>query len=889
MKTQTKVAVVNGILDLVNGEDTKYKVESNINAALKNSLINAFVLAAPDDYVGRSRLSVILQLIIAAEKFQSGGQRERLFPEYSEHEVSHSYKVMSYMYQMLSNTENVNSSIYFFLIMAALCHDFGMTILEEDDINKIKNNAYWSLQNKKYNWNKVLASVDGVEKTALAVIARSLHHETEVIKNKTQFLLKGDYNKVLSDNEWNFIFKVCYCHGISIEEIKQEIAEMEKWTYYNETLNKQERVNFALLCSMLRICDLLDISVSRVGEFNKADHNHYNQINSFVADVEIRDDVSDSDNKCCISGNKSDHPCSRVEKYVYILFNEAMLKNLSDESLDYNTREECETAYVALLEYFEQIESELKSLKELISFSGGDDKHYTDKIKPHVIESLHYSTDKYQYVKVGVDEETMLSEIASSNLYGDSHVAIRELLQNAFDACRARLIYAEDGYSSLIKIEYKDGSNDKTKVFSIKDNGIGMTKEIIEKYFLKAGKSLYSSIDYRYSDKQFFHAGNFGLGVFSTFMLTDQVNITTLRAQWSAKEYRFRMKKKNMYVKIDSHDASESFTAGTEIKFEITQGDLLCADLEPYIKNTFLKATDTPDIKLLINNNEVGLCSVEDVMKKQKHTLRLWSELDMEVDLSKYLNGAVGYVYLEYCPCAMLFYNAATGSFDKNSECELQTEVAVVEVIGKALVETNGKIATDAQNKAVRFVIPWSQYVQNGGKDMSVVETVTNLEVYSIMNHSFSELCKANGIDLSKSPEVKRYKAVYNGSSAYSNLDNTGRGCDVAQNTLVYLNNILIDGAANITFPLPADLPYHVGCLVLNIVNYDGAQNNRVNLLLSRNDFAPDTKKLIQTAVQYAVLRHLSELSQDKSKYVEYVKLLSYENNFLIKEDAKKW
>lgn len=130
-----------------------------------------------------------------------------------------------------------------------------------------------------------------------------------------------------------------------------------------------------------------------------------------------------------------------------------------------------------------------------------------------------------------------LYPLLTKPLYGDEPlVGLRELIQNAVDACNERLTH-ETGetptYSNVphninIKIDIPAAE------LSIEDQGTGMDIEIISEYFLKIGSS------YRYSKswQDTFQkgesslvprTGRFGIGVLAGFLLGDKIQVHTRR------------------------------------------------------------------------------------------------------------------------------------------------------------------------------------------------------------------------------------------------------------------------------------------------------------------------------------------------------------------------
>ena len=850
----------------------------SIDGILNNSLFKEFANAlnsSSDKH--KAYLKAILNLTSAITDYQKSGQRHNLFPEYSKHEIEHSYCVMYYMHQLLGNREQVNCATYFYLIMVALCHDLGMTLIAAGDIDAIKDNNYWNEQKQKYNWYKVLKSVNNIEHNALSVIVRSSHHECEIVNKKVMYLFnKNNYDySILNDAEWDLIFKGCCSHGISIDEIKEIINRMPQSTVNGILRNREngkfDGVNFALVCSLLRICDLLDISYDRVGKYNTEEStNPYNLMNKFVESVVIKEDNRSTDNHC-ISGNTGECKCQRIEKYVKINFKESELKKIDDPNSDLDSRNLYESAYIMLLKYFVQIEEEIKNLKDLLDFETVA-ASYTENIRPHINERLQYGSEKYNYLKISIDEDGILNQIMSDKLYGSNDMAIRELLQNAIDACQAKAL-SRKGYIPIISLSYKNN------ILSIKDNGIGMTPSIIENFFLKAGKSLYKSNAYRYSNSQFFHAGQFGLGVFSAFMLTSQINVKTVPMKNTLQESCFTMKKNSRYARTETVHLQEAKESGTEIEFEIDE-NITLPDLESFIQRTFVKPDDI-GLQILVNGKEVNLLTLPDIAKKQRYELNLNSDLSTKIDLSKYFENVSGFVYLEKCLCSFWLYNQGSSKFEKDCSPSVDTEVAVIE----AADQTPGGCG----NKIARFIVPWDEYYASTHQDLKFTETVSHLD--TLMGKKFSELCKAADIN-ERNVSIRRFKTVFRGITQENVGETFGNSCAVGKSKHFYLNNILITKHGDdFNIPLPMNLHYRVSSVVMNIINFDGEENKEIKLLLNRNGFTPDTYDLIRQALEYAIFKHLLGLQKESHEQFEGVDLnerisrLCAQNNFLIKQE----
>ncbi|MFM7007346.1 MAG: molecular chaperone HtpG [Flavobacteriales bacterium] len=117
-------------------------------------------------------------------------------------------------------------------------------------------------------------------------------------------------------------------------------------------------------------------------------------------------------------------------------------------------------------------------------------------------------------------------------LYSDHEIFLRELVSNAVDASQKLNVLAKNG-------EYKGEVGDlkvevlldkDAKTLTIRDNGIGMTAEEIDKYINQIAFSGAEEFVEKYKGKEGAEQiiGHFGLGFYSAFMVAEKVQIRTL-------------------------------------------------------------------------------------------------------------------------------------------------------------------------------------------------------------------------------------------------------------------------------------------------------------------------------------------------------------------------
>mgnify|MGYP001007454319 CR=1 FL=1 len=126
-------------------------------------------------------------------------------------------------------------------------------------------------------------------------------------------------------------------------------------------------------------------------------------------------------------------------------------------------------------------------------------------------------------------------------LYSDKDIFLRELVSNGCDAITKLKKLSGIGEATLAedeKLQVEVIVDQENKTLTIKDNGIGMTAEEIDKYITQIAFSGASDFLEKYkdeNDKDGGIIGHFGLGFYSAFMPAESVEIDSLSYQADAK------------------------------------------------------------------------------------------------------------------------------------------------------------------------------------------------------------------------------------------------------------------------------------------------------------------------------------------------------------------
>src|ERR1700712_3460614 len=128
-------------------------------------------------------------------------------------------------------------------------------------------------------------------------------------------------------------------------------------------------------------------------------------------------------------------------------------------------------------------------------------------------------------------------------LYSDNEIFLRELVSNAVDATQKikRLSSLGQYNGELGNLRVEIAFDEEKKTITISDNGLGMTAEEIKKYINQIAFSGATEFVEKFKDSKDANEiiGRFGLGFYSAFMVSDQVEIQTLSYQDGAEPARW--------------------------------------------------------------------------------------------------------------------------------------------------------------------------------------------------------------------------------------------------------------------------------------------------------------------------------------------------------------
>lgn len=502
------------------------------------------------------------------------------FDNYTFHNIDHSLRVLHYMCEIagdeaLNSLSNLELAM---IIFSALLHDIGMRVTDEE-VARIEQNSQFYFYLRKNSGNKKLALQDFV---------RPIHG-----RRSYEFIVHDEGIKsLLCDNRlttvsyYEDVALLCQSHMESLEWVNESLKE---------NFSKGDHFNSKYIALLLRIADYIDFDSQRAPLY-LFEHKMLNAISQTEWEKHA---------KVC-NFDKIDN--KNKEIYFDISCDDFRL-------------------YTKIMDTIEAMSNEVSSCVQFSKLFS--DSKYHLRIKEKIstrVDTIGFSPKRFSFT---LDYYSVTNLLMGENLYGEKKLGFRELLQNSMDACSVMKEYYSlndptTSYSPEVSIIY---DYDKAKVI-IKDNGIGMSKDIIDKYFLTIGKSYYRSDEYEKLGYKTNPTGTFGIGFLSCFMLSKEVVVNT-KHYASGECTSFLLEKNSKYI---CH-LEDSFLGPHGTAISLSMEDFVKVfskkELLNFIDENFFRL----DVAVKIYSRKAGVLSFEDravCLDITKH---------MNIDLSGYLKG----------------------------------------------------------------------------------------------------------------------------------------------------------------------------------------------------------------------------------------------------------
>lgn len=502
------------------------------------------------------------------------------FPEYTLHGIDHVRNVISFANKLIPDPtpDSLTSREIAYLFSAIMIHDIGM-FLTEDGFKSLVEGAYSDNQIPgidSASWNSEWGSyIERVRRYPDTKLIKLLGDDAPVESvcldpdrmQKRDRLVCGDFLRIyhgrlaheIAINMFMGTKDVNIFRNTSFDDEDRDLIGLiarshcmnmhDTESYLNSLFGEVERPRNArifYLMSLLRIADYLDAGRNRAPEA-----------------LTYRQDIISP-----ISRNEWEWN-NQIDERSYTW-------NSKRKRLNIDASPSTTSQFVMVEKWLNSIQTELD-----MSWAFLHEKYPEDcpslsihRITSRLLQDECRETYKRQFVinDMRLHVNPSILRLLIAPLYGNNpSFGVRELLQNAVDACREREYLKQDEkYKGKVTISID--TNDKTLV--ITDNGIGMTEDVLRDYFLSIGSSYRESDEWKQNytvnrKSEVARTGKFGIGVLSAFLLGDAVNVTT-RSVNDTLGYQFDFAMETSCIDIKRVRAD----IGTTIKIHLNSASL---------------------------------------------------------------------------------------------------------------------------------------------------------------------------------------------------------------------------------------------------------------------------------------------------------------------------
>lgn len=440
------------------------------------------------------RSSWVKEVYEAAAKYMLDVRQT--FQNYTLHDETHILNVLDAMSGLLGDQiERLTVGEMELLILSACLHDLGMVYTEEEKQRCYQDEAACRKFLREYCPELLGCRASEWSEDIRKWYLRTLHpfRLHEVLQNEAWMeLFDRCPLEVVSKR---YIIAVCQAHGENPTEL----------------LNKRDLNHLAandanpLFCVLLlRLGDLLDFDDTRAPGI----------LYSYVACNE----------KSRVEWDK--HRASAGFRYP---------TSPSADDLPYKAR--CTNPGVehAVRDFLDWIDEELGNCIKLQKYcqTGWQQEFlFPRAVRRDEIESEGYMSGDFCLT---MDQTQILQLLTGENLYDNTDVFIRELLQNAIDATLLRGEMEPDFIPESSRIDLWEWNDKEGNIwFRIDDRGTGMTLGMLQRYFLKVGNSYYNSRELERDLRDHGHfkkyngISRFGIGFLSSFLCGEYAEVSTL-------------------------------------------------------------------------------------------------------------------------------------------------------------------------------------------------------------------------------------------------------------------------------------------------------------------------------------------------------------------------
>ena len=461
------------------------------------------------------------------------------FPHYTRHTVQHSDEIIVQLSKLLFEEDKFGKPVVelspteaYILIACAYLHDAGMVISDKEKSTILLSEEWKSWTSGDgggaKRWYEIQEFRKGAEEAhhyrdfiadiqtryLIAEFLRRTHHlrSASIITQHQTMLGRFAFDDPIM---LRTISDVCIAHGLR----QHELDDKERFPERRDI--RHDKVNVKFMAILLRIGDLLDISYDRACPLLL--------------------------NAACPLPAESLAHWSQYQRIIHRL--------TAPDRIEIKAECETQEEHRFIQDWCQWLIDELREARFRMARSA----RHSDWIPPKAdfdsdiiirpSKSASYIPSKWAFE---LDKDAVF-QILIKDAYAGPFTFIRELIQNALDAIRCQM-YSEiiqdgkvppeyptqvdkrvrDRYPIKISLEEREvvnplsGETETRQALIINDCGIGMDREIIQRYFLQVGRSYYTTEEFKRTYR-FIPTSRFGVGFLSVFGTSDHVTVETYK------------------------------------------------------------------------------------------------------------------------------------------------------------------------------------------------------------------------------------------------------------------------------------------------------------------------------------------------------------------------
>ncbi|QLG44588.1 HD domain-containing protein [Costertonia aggregata] len=482
-----------------------------------------------------------------------------IFPLLTDHSIKHSRMLWNYANLIIGDQEKfLNPLEGFILHTVFLIHDAGMCYSILDNKEEIENDPIY------FDYISLHGNNDKSNSEALFYTTRQRHGDF-ALRAATERLKEGEYlinNTKLREELGDIIGKIAKSHTCEINFIEREFGER----YSPPSFPTDWGIDCQKIALLLRTCDAAHIDNLRTPKTNR-----------MIKEIEG------------VSGN---HWSFQKKLGFPTLLDDGYLSYNTNSPFKENEQKAWWFCYEALL----VLDKELKKANEyfvdkgqqVLLAKGVKSINDTLNLGKNHIRTLNWNSID---TKIKVNNPVHIAqEMGGEKLYGHSNLALRELIQNSLDAINLYRIYSGQENLEVGSIKILLEKKESDFILKVIDNGIGMSKFLMTEELLDFGGSYWKSRKF-FNDfegvraKGFDAIGKFGIGFFSSFMLGNEITVTSWKYgtsidEMSTLDFYDGLNSTPLLRKPTKDEKQSIIDRGTSLKIKLHS--------DPYAKDGFM-------------------------------------------------------------------------------------------------------------------------------------------------------------------------------------------------------------------------------------------------------------------------------------------------------------